>query len=166
MSETKGDLILLLSRENGLFWFSLDCEQSLSPIFLSRGATQQVLYGKAPPRSPTILRKLLSAFIYHTFIPITYYIPNKKVGDQASSHEFFDNLHFILKHNIYQKADFLFYELIWKTQYFLINTLNLTWFLKGLCHGLLVQCQVHVLIRYETWDITCEWQNHCFGSII
>ena len=34
MSETKGDLILLISRENGLFWFSLDGEQSLSLIFL------------------------------------------------------------------------------------------------------------------------------------
>ena len=34
MSEAKGDLPLLLSRENGLFWFSLDNEQSLSPIFL------------------------------------------------------------------------------------------------------------------------------------
>ena len=34
MSEAKGDLILLLWRENGLFWFSLDGEQSLSPVFL------------------------------------------------------------------------------------------------------------------------------------
>ena len=35
MSEAKGDLILLLSRENGLIGFSLDNEQSLSPIFLN-----------------------------------------------------------------------------------------------------------------------------------
>ena len=34
ISEAKGDLILLLWRENGLFWFSLDGEQSLSPVFL------------------------------------------------------------------------------------------------------------------------------------
>ena len=34
MSEVKGDLTLLVSRENGLFWFSLDGEQSVSPIFL------------------------------------------------------------------------------------------------------------------------------------
>ena len=34
MSEAKGDLIFLPSREHGLFWFSLDNEQSLSPIFL------------------------------------------------------------------------------------------------------------------------------------
>ena len=34
MSEAKDDLILLLWRENGLFWFSLDGEQSLSPVFL------------------------------------------------------------------------------------------------------------------------------------
>ena len=75
---------------------------------------------------------------------------------------------FILKLNIYQKADFLLYELIWKTQYFLItysvHTLNLTWFLKGLCHGSLVhfvyRWQVHILIRYETWEIdACERQN-------
>ena len=105
---------------------------------------------------------------YHTFIHITYYIPNNKAGDHASSNELLDNLPFILKLNIYQKADFLLYELIWKTQYFLItysvHTLNLTWFLKGLCHGLLVhfvyRWQVHVLIRYETWEIdACERQN-------
>ena len=51
MSKAKGDLILLLWRENGLFWFSLDGEQSLSPVFLKAsdpgGATQQVLCGKA-----------------------------------------------------------------------------------------------------------------------
>ena len=34
MSKAKGDLILLLWRENGLFWFFLDGEQSLSPVFL------------------------------------------------------------------------------------------------------------------------------------
>ena len=34
ISEAKGDLILLLWRENGLFWFFLDGEQSLSPVFL------------------------------------------------------------------------------------------------------------------------------------
>ena len=46
MSEAKGDLILLLSRENGLLWFSLDNEQSLSPIFLKAsdpGGTLNVL---------------------------------------------------------------------------------------------------------------------------
>ena len=105
---------------------------------------------------------------YHTFIHITYYIPNNKAGDHASSNQLVDNLPFILKLNIYQKADFLLYELIWKTQYFLItysvHTLNLTWFLKGLCHGSLVhfvyRWQVHILIRYETWEIdACERQN-------
>ena len=44
MSETKGDLLLLLSRENGLFWFSLDNEQSLSLIFLKASDPGGALY--------------------------------------------------------------------------------------------------------------------------
>ena len=44
MSEAKGDLILLPSRENGLFWFSLDNEQSLSPIFLKVSDPGGALY--------------------------------------------------------------------------------------------------------------------------
>ena len=57
MSKAKGDLILLPWRENGLFWFSLDGEQSLSPVFLKAsdpgGTTQQVLCGKAPLQRTT-----------------------------------------------------------------------------------------------------------------
>ena len=88
MSEAKGDLILLLSRENGLFWFSLDNEQSLSPIFLKA----------SDPGGPL--------YMFHR----GRLLPEIQPGDQASPNELFDNLRFILKHNIYHKADFLFYE--------------------------------------------------------
>ena len=44
MSEAKGDLIFLPSREHGLFWFSLDNEQSLSPIFLKASDPGEPLY--------------------------------------------------------------------------------------------------------------------------
>ena len=61
MSEAKGDLILLLSRENGLFRFSLDNEQSLSPIFLKASDPGGPLYkfyrGRLLARSLTILKK-------------------------------------------------------------------------------------------------------------
>ena len=74
MSEAKSDFILLLSRENGLFWFSLDGEQSLSPVFLKAsdpgGPLGQDLYGKTPPQSPTTFGEI-SAFILpyiHTYI--------------------------------------------------------------------------------------------------
>ena len=116
MSEAKGDLILLLSRENGFLWFSLDNEQSLSPIFLKAsdpGGHSKCFIGEgSSPKSNHF--EEISAFIYHKFILITYYVPNFKAGDQASSNELFDNLRFILKHNIYHQADFLFYELIYE----------------------------------------------------
>ena len=44
MSEAKGYLIFLPSREHGLFWFSLDNEQSLSPIFLKASDPGGPLY--------------------------------------------------------------------------------------------------------------------------
>ena len=41
---------------------------------------------------------------------------------------------------------------------------------NGLCHRLLVhfvyRCQwnVRILIHHETWEISFEWENHCFES--
>ena len=119
MSEAKGDLIFLLSRENGLFWFS-SATNNLSVLFswklLTPGGHSTWFKGEGSSSKSNHFEEI-SAFLYHKFIHITYYVPNFKAGDQASSNELFDNLRFILKRNIYHKADFLFYELIWKTQY-------------------------------------------------
>ena len=61
MSEAKSDLILLLSRENGLFWFSLDDEQSLSPVFLKAsdpgGPLDKIYTGRLLPKVQLPLEK-------------------------------------------------------------------------------------------------------------
>ena len=61
MSEAKSDLILLLSLENGLFWFSLDGGQSLSPIFLEAsdpgGPLDKIYTGRLLPKVQPLLEK-------------------------------------------------------------------------------------------------------------
>ena len=58
---SEGDLILLLSRENGLFWFFLDNEQSLSPIFLKASDPGWPLYmffiGRLLPKVQPVKKK-------------------------------------------------------------------------------------------------------------
>lgn len=66
-------------REKGLFWFSLDGEQSLSPISLkasnlgAAGGHSTSFIREDSFLSPTPFEEI-GTFIHHTFIHIAYYI--------------------------------------------------------------------------------------------
>ena len=63
-------------REKGLFWFSLDGEQSLSPISLKAsdpGGHSKSFIREGSFLNPTPFEEI-GTFVHHTFIHIAYYI--------------------------------------------------------------------------------------------